>query len=442
MPDFNYRGILRNGKTVRGTIVAKNRKEAIKKLKLSRIQPIRIVPKKKVAISKSKIDNKRLQTIQQDVEKNQTAKTKRNKTKTTFASVLFSDIGVGITPKDVLTFTNSLYILKKAGFNNIDAFESLYNTLENPKLKDVIDDILIGIEGGSSIHELMKGYPKVFPPIYINFVKVGEESGALDKALLYARDYMENNTKLRKQIRGILMPKIMLFVFALILTIVGLLWGTPLIQNVYDMFGSTKALPQATQIAVKVSEWVLEYWYIVISVLLGIAAIVFSYVKTPMGRYQLDKLKIKFPVFGRLSLNIIVNKFFQAMLLNIKNGMRIQEALDVSKAVTDNYYFLSLIEIGKNNLLSGGSWIEPFEAEKALPSIVIQMVNTGMKTDLAEMMEKVNEYVNQEINETIEKTVKALPEIMYIFIGAILILFVITIMVPLLDVYMGTFLFE
>ena len=100
------------------------------------------------------------------------------------------------------------------------------------------------------------------------------------------------------------------------------------------------------------------------------------------------------------------------------------------------------VEIGKADLLAGGSWLEPFEAEKALPPIVIQMVNTGMKTDLAEMMEKVAEYVEQEIDETIEKTVKALPEIMYVFIGVILVLFVITIMVPLIDVYMGTFLFD
>lgn len=442
MPDFNYRGMLRNGKTVRGTILAKNKRDAIKKLKLSRIQPIRILAKKQVVITTSKIDNKRLQTIQQDVERTRSSRSRNNKNKKSIASLLFSDIGGGVTPKDVLTFTNSLYILKKAGFNNIDAFESLYDTLENPKMKDIIDDILIGIEGGSSIHELMGAYPKVFPPIYVNFVKVGEESGSLDKALLYARDYMESSVRLRKQIRGILMPKIILFGFALVLTIIGLLWGTPLIQGVYDMFGSTKELPKATQVAVAVSEWILKYWYIVLAALGGIVAIVVAYIRTPMGRYQLDRMKIKFPVFGKLSLNIIVNKFFQAMLLNIKNGMRIQEALDVSKAVTDNYYFLSLIEIGKNNLLSGGSWIEPFEAEKALPPIVIQMINTGMKTDLAEMMEKVNEYVDQEINETIAKTVKALPEIMYIFIGLILIVFVITIMVPLLDVYMGTFLFE
>lgn len=439
MPEFTYKGMLKNGRNVRGLMTARNRRDAIKKLKTSRIQPIRINAKKEATISKAKIDARRLELIQEDVERN---KGKKKKTKRTLKSMLFSDMSFGISSKDILTFTNSLYILKKAKFNNIDAFESMYETIENPKLKDIIDDILVGIEAGYSINQVMSQYPKVFPSIYVNFVKVGEESGSLDKALLYARDYMESNLKLKKQLRGILLPKIIFFVIVLILTMIALLFGTPLIQNVYDMFGSTKELPAATQIAISVSEWIIQYWYIFVVGVVGLIAIYIAYVKTPLGRYNVDKFKIKFPIFGKLVLNIIVDKFFQAMLLNLKNGLRIQEALDVSKSVTDNYYFLSLVEIGKNNLLSGGSWLEPFEAEKALPPIVIQMVNTGMKTDLSEMMEKVADYIKQEIEETIAKTVKALPEIMYLLIGIILVIFMITIMVPLIDVYMGTFLFE
>jgi len=440
VPEFTYKGMLKNGRNIRGLMTAKNRRDAIKKLKTSRIQPIKINAKKEATVGRAKIDARRLELIQEDVERNKGKK--KSKTKRTFKELLFSDMSFRISSKDILTFTNSLYILKKAKFNNIDAFESMYETIENPKLKDIIDDILVGIEAGYSINQVMSQYPKIFPSIYVNFVKVGEESGSLDKALLYARDYMESNIKLKKQIKGILLPKIIFFVIVLALTMIALLFGTPLIQNVYDMFGSTKELPVATQVAISVSEWIIQYWYIFAAGIVGLIALYIVYVKTPLGRYNVDKLKIKFPIFGRLALNIIIDKFFQAMLLNLKNGLRIQEALDVSKSVTDNYYFLSLIEIGKTNLLSGGSWLEPFEAEKALPPIVIQMVNTGMKTDLSEMMEKVAEYIKQEIDETIAKTVKALPEIMYIFIGIILIIFVLTIMVPLLDVYMGTFLFE
>lgn len=447
MPEYKYRGMLRNGKILRGIMTAKNRHDVIVRLKKTRVQPIKVKQLKQqlVSESKKKIDKKKLEQIQKDVEQQKSASRNRRNVNSKFSwlSFLTSDISFGIVkPKDVLTFTNSLYVLKKAKFNNVAAFESLFNSTENKKLQDIVEDILIGVESGASIHEMMARYPKVFPPLYVNFVRVGEESGSLDTALLHARDYMESSMKLRKQIKGILLPKILMFVFILLAMIVALLYGTPLIQNVYDMFGVDKELPKATQIAIKISQAMVDYWYIVLATIAGIFIAFKAYVSSSIGRYQWDKFKIKAPVFGTLNLNITTNKFFQAMLLNLKNGMRIQESLDTSKSVTNNYYFLSLVETAKNNLQAGGSWIEPFEADKAFPPMAIEMLKIGMESDLVEMMDKVSEYIEQEIAESIQKTIKVLPEITYVFVGIVLVFAVITIMVPLIDVYMGGFLLE
>lgn len=441
MADYKYRGMLRNGKIVRGILNAKSKHQVIDKLKTSKIQPIAVktMKLKKRNEAQNKIDIKRLEKIQKEVKKTGSKAPAKNK----FAAFINMEISFeSIKSKDVLAFTNSLYILKKAKFNNITALESLYNSTENEKFKDKIENILIGVEGGASLNSMMSQYPKIFPPLYVNFVKVGEESGSLDKALLYARDYMESDIKLKKQLRGILLPKIIQFGLIFIAMIVALLYGTPMIQNVYDMFGVDKQLPKATQIAIAMSKILIKYWYIVIAIIIGIIVAFRAYVATAIGRYKIDKIKLKFPVLGILNLNITVNKFLRAMLLNLKNGMRIQESLETSKAVTSNYYFLSIIEVAKNNIQAGDSWVDPFIQERAFSTMVAEMINIGMKTDLVEMMDKIEEYVQQEINETIAKTVKALPEIMYIGIGIILIFFVITVMVPLMDVYMGGFLFE
>ena len=145
------------------------------------------------------------------------------------------------------------------------------------------------------------------------------------------------------------------------------------------------------------------------------------------------------PVVGRLINNVTINKFFQAMLLNIKNGMRIQESLEISKNVTSNYYFLSAIEAGKINSLAGESWIEPFNEKNLFNPMVSEMVEIGMKTDLSEMMEKLNEYIKMEIDESLALFVKWLPEVTYVFVGIALIALVITVVVPLTNVYMGSF---
>lgn len=448
MPEYKYRGMLRNGKIVRGVMMAKNRHSLLKSLKDSRIQPIEVkaMREKLISESKKKIDHSKLDKIQKDLEKQRIAGIKKKaeiSQKQSTASKLGLEINLQMPkPKDILVMTNSMYVLKKAKFNNIATLESLYNSTQNKKLKETIENILIGVESGASIHEMMSQYPKIFPPLYINFIRVGENSGSLDMALLHARDFMESEINLKKQIKGILLPKVLMFVGIWIAMIAALLYGVPLIQNVYDMFGVQKELPPATMWALNFSKALMKYWYIVVMLIAAIYAIFKVYLSTSIGRYEWDKMKIKLPVIGTLNLNIIASKFFKAMLLNLRNGQRIQESLESAKSVTTNYYFLSLVETGKNQLQAGGSWIDPFEADKAFPVMAIEMLKIGMQSDLVEMMDKVEEYIRQEIDESIQKTIKILPDVTYVFVGIVLIFFVIVVMVPLMDVYMGGFLME
>lgn len=448
MPEYKYRGMLRNGKIVRGVMMAKNRHSLLKSLKDSRIQPIEVkaMREKLISESKKKIDHSKLDKIQKDLEKQRIAGIKKKaeiSQKQSTASKLGLEINLQMPkPKDILVMTNSMYVLKKAKFNNIATLESLYNSTQNKKLKETIENILIGVESGASIHEMMAQYPKIFPPLYINFIRVGENSGSLDMALLHARDFMESEINLKKQIKGILLPKVLMFVGIWIAMIAALLYGVPLIQNVYDMFGVQKELPPATMWALNFSKALMKYWYIVVMLIAAIYGIFKVYLSTSIGRYEWDKMKIKLPVIGTLNLNIIASKFFKAMLLNLRNGQRIQESLESAKSVTTNYYFLSLVETGKNQLQAGGSWIDPFEADKAFPVMAIEMLKIGMQSDLVEMMDKVEEYIRQEIDESIQKTIKILPDVTYVFVGIVLIFFVIVVMVPLMDVYMGGFLME
>ena len=448
MPEYKYRGMLRNGKIVRGVMMAKNRHSLLKSLKDSRIQPIEVkaMREKLISESKKKIDHSKLDKIQKDLEKQRIAGIKKKaeiSQKQSTASKLGLEINLQMPkPKDILVMTNSMYVLKKAKFNNIATLESLYNSTQNKKLKETIENILIGVESGASIHEMMSQYPKIFPPLYINFIRVGENSGSLDMALLHARDFMESEINLKKQIKGILLPKVLMFVGIWIAMIAALLYGVPLIQNVYDMFGVQKELPPATMWALNFSKALMKYWYIVVMLIAAIYGIFKVYLSTSIGRYEWDKMKIKLPVIGTLNLNIIASKFFKAMLLNLRNGQRIQESLESAKSVTTNYYFLSLVETGKNQLQAGGSWIDPFEADKAFPVMAIEMLKIGMQSDLVEMMDKVEEYIRQEIDESIQKTIKVLPDVTYVFVGIVLIFFVIVVMVPLMDVYMGGFLME
>ncbi|MEG2348304.1 MAG: type II secretion system F family protein [Clostridia bacterium] len=439
MPSYKYRVIYQDGKLGRGRIMALNKSLAIDSLKKDGTQPIFVEKMKDNKKKYKRLDYEKL--IKED--KKQRVK---ESGKINFKNLKFKDLAKnGITfinyvsAKDLIIFSNNIYILKKAKFNNIQALEAVHDGTENKYFKNVIEDILIGVQSGERMYAVMENYPRVFPTMYINFVKVGEESGTLDTALLYARDYVESSTKLRKKITSAVIPRLLQFFGIIIAMFAALIIGVPLLQSVYDMFDSNEKIPAATMIGLNIAKWFVANWYFVVAAIGLLVLGFFAYINTPKGKYNFDRLIMKIPVIGPLNINITISKFFQAMLLNLKNGMRIQESLDISKNVTKNYYFLSVIEAGKVNALSGGSWMIPFEEKKLFKPMVTEMIDIGMKTDLAEMMEKVNEYIVMEIDESIAKFVKWLPDITYIFVGIALIFFMITVMVPLINVYMGSF---
>lgn len=441
MPSYKYRALLETGKIARGKILALNKSQAIQNLKNENVQPIAIKRMKENSKKYKRPDYSRLK---RDLDRNNRAALK--KSKVDLKNMTFNDLKKieihpfsRVTSKDIITFVNNFYILKKAKFNNVQALEALVDAIENPNFKDVVEDILIEVQAGQRLYRAMEQYPKVFPPVFINFIRVGEESGTLDVALLYARDYVESSIALKKKVRAAIIPRVLQFVGIMAMMIIGVIVGVPILQNIYDLFDSTQEIPKATMAMLNFANWFLAHWYFLVLGIVAIVLVFFIYYTTPRGRYNIDKFCIRCPVFGDLNRNITLNKFFKAMLLNLKNGMRIQESLEISKNITHNYYFLSAIETGKINTLSGKSWIEPFETMEIFNPMVTQMIGIGMQTDLSEMMDKVNEYIKVEIDESIARFVKVLPDITYLFVGIALIAFTITIVVPIVQVYMGSF---
>ena len=447
MPDFKYKGILKDGTKIKNIIPAQSKLEAIEKLKKSNIQPIKI----KIIEPKG-----RTRWDERDKQRMVKAQTKKNKEiekvskyskkfrlGMSVGQMLKSEIRVGIfekvRDKEIISFMNSLYILKKAQFNNIQALKSIYETTESPAFRDVIEDVLSGVESGERMHTMMSHHPKVFDPMVVSFIRVGEETGTLDSALLYARDYIESSQIFKKQIRAAIVPKLLQFIIIMLLMVIAVVYGVPILEDVYAMFGSTKQIPETTLIAVDIFKWIGENWILFV----GGAALILSlfqvYIRTAKGRYSWDKFKFTFPVVGRLLTSMTISNFFQAMLLNLRNGMRIDEALAVSKGVTKNYYFLSIVEVARNRGLAGESWITPFDEKKIFTPMVTEMLTIGMETDLPEMMEKVNDQLNIQIKDSVDRFTRWLPNITYGIVGVALIVFCLVVLVPVIEVYMGSF---
>lgn len=290
------------------------------------------------------------------------------------------------------------------------------------------------------MYSTMEYYGDVFPYLYINMIKVGEVSGNLTNALQQAVKYLEETDSINKTLRSILIPNIAQFILILIMLIVGTIVAIPAIQQLYDTMGSQTTLPPLSIWFSNVINTLIEYWYIPVILIAGMTALIIWYVNTPKGKYNFHYFKYTMPVFGQLIFAIDFSRVMRAMLLNLKNGMRIQESLEVAKNVTKNFVLLSIMEAAINNILIGQSWIEPFERSKLATPMITEMLKIGMNTDLAEMMEKLVEYMEMDINNLLQKTIKVLPQIVYAIVGVVLIFFVLVVLVPCIEVYMGGFL--
>ena len=451
MPAFQYKAIdNRTGQIIKNTVNGVTKQELYKMLKNNGLTPIDIQQALEVTANKQPVKKHRsseeiLRDLSPDQVRliyNSNSSVKKTKSMTAQSKKISKNRGHKITTRDIIIFTQNFLLLKKADFNNIHALETVISSTENAKFKSILEDILAGVESGENMYTTMEYYSDIFPVIYVNMIKVGELSGALIKSLEQAMEYLETSNALAKRVKKIVLPNVIQFVGMLVLLIGGTIFIIPTIQKVFDSMGSTEQLPWITQ---KFSEFLnsLKYWWYYPVALITIAVIaIMAYIRTPKGRYQWHLFKYKAPIFGPLIYAVDFSRVMKAISLNLKNGMRIQQALEVSKNVAKNNVMLSILETSINNCLIGKSWVEPFEESGFGNAMSAEMLKVGMQTDLPKMMDKLMEFIESDIDTILQRIMKVLPEVSYILVGVVLIFFVCVVLVPCIQVYMGGFMFS
>ena len=444
MATFNYRALTEDGRIVSNKVEEGNKITLIHKLKNNGLYPIsvnQLGAKKNRSVKK----RKNVSNINSTIEKiNTNININDNRRKLTLKDKVNNYMGTTdkITDRDIAIFTQNFYLLKKANFNNIHALTTVIDSTENLTFAEVLEDILAGVEAGDYMYKTMEYYSNIFPYIYINMIRVGELSGSLENALLQAVEYLDSSAAITRKLKGILIPNIAQFILLVVMLFVGTLFALPQVEKVFEEVGTKSTLPAITIWFQGVVNAMLKYWPVPTAIIVIAIVALVAYIQTPKGKYKYHYFKYTMPIFGKLIFSLDLSRIMKAMLLNLRNGMRIQESIEVSKNVTNNYVMLSIIENSIKNIMIGQSWIEPFERSGLASPMITEMLKIGMQTDLTEMMEKLVEYMEIDINITLEKIMKTLPQVMYAIVGIVLIFFVVVVVVPMVQVYMGNFLFE
>lgn len=382
MPDFIYEGKARGGKAVKGEFSAQSRDEVFRHLR-SRGIVVTSVKRKPKPLSFS--------------------------------------LGTGVKNADITNFARQFAAMISAGLPLIQCLTILTEQNDNPNFKKVLISVTSGVEAGNSLADSMAKHPKVFPELFINMVAAGEVGGILDTILLRLATFLEKAAALSRKIKGAMMYPIVISVVAAVAVAALLIFVIPVFAKMFADSGAK--LPGPTQVVVNLSNFMKSPAKILpIVAVFVFAGISFTkYKATPEGRYNIDKLILRIPVFGDLAKKSAVAQFSRTLGTLLSSGVSILEALDITAKTADNMVVRRALQSMIGAISEGKTITEPMKITGVFPPMVIQMVAVGEESGgLDQMLTKIADFYDEEVNAAVETLTSIMEPIIIVVLATIM----------------------
>ena len=332
--------------------------------------------------------------------------------------------------KELAVYSRQLSVLIDAELPLIQSLTILAEQQKNKYFKKVINTIKDDVEAGSTLHQAKRKHPKVFDDLYCNLVGSGEQSGSLDVMLRRLAEYIEKTVKLRSQVRQAMIYPVAIIIFAVIVAIF-LLWKViPVFASIFIELGAD--LPLLTAVVVKMSNFVQSY---IIFIVLGIIAFVLLfryYRKTPQGRWTVDRLLLKLPLFGKLLNKVAISRLTRTMATLISGGVPMLESLKITSSTAGNVLIEKQIMEARRLVSEGKTLHDAFKEAGNFPLMLTQMVNVGEATGtLDEMLTKLANFYDDEVETSVAALLSIMEPVLLICVGGLVGSLVISMYLPI-----------
>jgi type IV pilus assembly protein PilC len=380
MPIYQWSGITKKGRKLKGEIDAANDKIAMANLRKRNLTVQKLKPKPK------------------DI----------------FENVSF--LKQKVTKKDLVIFTRQFSTMIDAGLPLVQGLQILAEQSENPTFKALLKEVNRDVEGGSTLAEALRKHPEVFDNLFVNLIAAGEVGGILDTILRRLATFIEKAEKLKSQIKGAMTYPIVVVAIAIIVIAVILIFVIPVFQDMFKSFG--KALPAPTQLVVNMSEFLKGniHWCI-----LGLIAVIYAFKKyrnSQGGRKTTDALFLKLPVFGDLLKKTAVARFTRTLGTMLSSGVPILDALEIVAKTSGNVIIEEILYEVRGSIAEGQTIAEPLSENDIFPGMVIQMIAVGEATGaLDTMLEKIADFYDEEVDTAVSALTSMLEPLLMLFLG-------------------------
>jgi type IV pilus assembly protein PilC len=337
--------------------------------------------------------------------------------------------------KPVALFSRQLSTMIDAGLPLVQSLAILQKQVEHKGFQKILKEIRTDVEGGLPFSDSLSKHPKVFNRLFLNLVRAGEISGTLDKVLDRVSDFQEKELALRGKIKGALTYPVIVLTFALGITYFLLTTIVPQFGGILTQLGAE--LPLITQILMNTSAFLQSAMgggIMLVSIIGTVLAYRFYYA-TPQGRYNIDAVKLKIPIFGNLLSKSALASFSRTFSLLLSSGVNIIESLEITRGAAGNAIVEEALDNAKNAVQQGEPISAPLGASKVFPGMVVSMISIGEETGaLDAMLNKIADYYDREVDEAVDQLTAALEPIMIVFLGGIVGVIVAGMFLPMFSI--------
>jgi general secretion pathway protein F len=334
---------------------------------------------------------------------------------------------------DLAIMTRQLAVLVHAGIPLVEALNALVEQVEHERLKRVISDVKQRVNEGASLADALAVHAKVFSTLYVNMIRAGESSGALDVVLVRLADFTESQARLRSKVMGALTypaamgvvgGAIMLVLFAVVI---------PKITKIFE--DTQVTLPWTTKVLMAFSTFVSSWWWALVLLAAAGAWGFLRWKDTPPGRARWDRFKLTVPVFGRLIRTIAIGRFSRTLATLLKSGVPLLSAMDIVKNIVGNVRLAEVIEQARTAIAEGESIAAPLKRSGEFPPLVHHMVAIGERSgSLEEMLGNVADAYEDQVETTVAALTSLMEPLMIVMMGAVVTFIVFSVLMPILQI--------
>ncbi len=335
-----------------------------------------------------------------------------------------------VATKDIAIFFRQFSVMIDAGLPLVQCLEILASNQENPAFQKALTGIRQTVEGGATLSNAMRGYPKIFDDLTTNMIEAGETGGILDTILQRLSTYVEKAVKLRSAVKSALIYPVSVISIAVLIVGALLKFVVPIFANLFAGLGVE--LPAPTRFVVNLSKFVSSFWWVVVVGLIALVIGVKQMRKHPKGRYLWDNLMLHLPVFGMVLRKIAVARFTRTLGTLITSGVPILEGLSITARTSGNAVLEESLMKVRKAIEEGRTIVDPLKECGVFPNMVTQMIGVGEATGAMDaMLQKIADFYEDEVDAATKDMLTLLEPIMISFLGVAVGGIVISLYMPL-----------